>query len=320
MRPWFGLHLPNYTFPGSPPERLFDGVVAQARAAEEAGFSLVTVMDHLYQIDGVGSVTDPMLEAWSTLAALARETSRVRLGTLVTGVTYRNPALLAKTATTLDVISGGRAILGLGAAWNDVEHEGYGYEFPPVRERMDRLDEALTIIRQMFTEDRPTFEGRHYRVRQVLNVPRPIQPDGPRILVGGGGEQRTLRIAAKHADMTHWFPLGLDVLRHKNEVLEGYCEEIGRDPSTIERTMATPVVVAGSEAEAQSFLERMPPERRPYVNVGRPEQMADALRPYLDAGFTGFTFNNTYYRTPEQIGQVGELLRLVAGPEPVAVP
>jgi F420-dependent oxidoreductase-like protein len=320
MRPWFGLHLPNYTFPGSPPERLFDGVVAQARAAEEAGFSLVTVMDHLYQIDGVGSVTDPMLEAWSTLAALARETSRVRLGTLVTGVTYRNPALLAKTATTLDVISGGRAILGLGAAWNDVEHEGYGYEFPPVRERMDRLDEALTIIRQMFTEDRPTFEGRHYRVRQVLNVPRPIQPGGPRILVGGGGEQRTLRIAAKHADMTHWFPLGLDVLRHKNEVLEGYCEEIGRDPSTIERTMATPVVVAGSEAEAQSFLERMPPERRPYVNVGRPEQMADALRPYLDAGFTGFTFNNTYYRTPEQIGQVGELLRLVAGPEPVAVP
>ncbi len=320
MRPWFGLHLPNYTFPGSPPERLFDGVVAQARAAEEAGFSLVTVMDHLYQIDGVGSVTDPMLEAWSTLAALARETSRVRLGTLVTGVTYRNPALLAKTATTLDVISGGRAILGLGAAWNDVEHEGYGYEFPPVRERMDRLDEALTIIRQMFTEDRPTFEGRHYRVRQVLNVPRPIQPGGPRILVGGGGEQRTLRIAAKHADMTHWFPLGLDVLRHKNEVLEGYCEEIGRDPATIERTMATPVVVAGSEAEAQSFLERMPPERRPYVNVGRPEQMADALRPYLDAGFTGFTFNNTYYRTPEQIGQVGELLRLVAGPEPVAVP
>ena len=181
-------------------------------------------MDHLYQIDGVGPVTDPMLEAWSTLAALARETNRVRLGTLVTGVTYRNPALLAKTATTLDVISGGRAILGLGAAWNEVEHDGYGFDFPPVRERMDRLDEALTIIRAMFTEERPTFEGRHYRVHEVLNVPRPIQPGGPRILVGGGGEQRTLRIAAKHADMTHWFPLGLEVLRHKTEVLEGYCE------------------------------------------------------------------------------------------------
>jgi F420-dependent oxidoreductase-like protein len=317
MEPWFGLHLPNYTFPGTPPERLFDSVVMQAQAAEAAGFSLVTVMDHLYQIDGVGQVTDPMLEGWSTLAALARETKRVRLGTLVTGVTYRNPALLAKTATTLDVISGGRAILGLGAAWNDVEHEAFGFDFPPVRERMDRLDEALTIIKAMFTEDRPTFDGQHHRVKHVLNVPRPIQPGGPRILVGGGGEQRTLRIAAKHADMTHWFPLGLDVLRHKNEVLDGYCAEIGRDPATIERTMAAPVIVAGSDAEARAFLERMPAERRPHVKVGPPEQMAGELRPYLDAGFTGFTFNNTFYRTPEQIGHVGELLRLVAGRAPV---
>jgi F420-dependent oxidoreductase-like protein len=318
MRPWFGLHLPSYTFPDAPPEQLFDFVIRQARAAEEAGFSLVSVMDHLYQIDGIGPVTDPMLEGWSTLAALARETTRVRLGTLVTGVTYRNPALLAKTATTLDVISGGRAILGLGAAWNDVEHDGYGFEFPPVRERMDRLDEALTIVRQMFTEDRPTFQGRHYRVHEVFNVPRPIQPGGPPILVGGGGEQRTLRIAAKHADMTHWFPLGLDVLRHKTEVLEGYCAEIGRDPATIERTMATPVIVAGTDAESRSLLDRLPPERRPYVKVGPPEQMADELRPYLEAGFTGFTFNNTFYRTPEQIAKVGELLRLIAGTEAVA--
>jgi F420-dependent oxidoreductase-like protein len=313
MQPWFGLHLPNYTFPGSPPERLFDRVVEQARVAESAGFSLVTVMDHLYQIRGVGPVTDPMLEAWSTLAAIARETTRVRLGTLVTGVTYRNPALLAKTATTLDVISGGRAILGLGAAWNEEEHTGYGFEFPPVRERMDRLDEALTIIRAMFTEDRPSFEGRHYRINEALNVPRPIQPGGPRVLVGGGGEQRTLKIAAKHADMTHWFPLGLDVLRHKNDVLVGYCEAIGRDPSTIERTMATPVVVAGTEVEAKAFLAQLPPERRPHVKIGTPDQMAEALRPYLDAGFTGFTFNNSTYRTPEAIGQVGELLRLIGG-------
>ena len=316
MQPWFGLHLPNYTFPDTPDERLFDRIVEQARAAEDAGFSLVTVMDHLYQIHGIGPVTDPMLEGWSTLAALARETTRVRLGTLVTGVTYRNPALLAKTATTLDVISGGRAILGLGAAWNEEEHIGYGFDFPPIRERMDRLDEALTIIRAMFTEDQPSFEGRHYRIDQARNVPRPVQPGGPRILVGGGGEQRTLKIAAKHADITHWFPLGLDALRHKNEVLEGYCEEIGRDPSTIERTMAAPVVVAGSDADAQKVLELMPPERRPYVTVGPPEQMADALRPYLDAGFTGFTFNNNIYRTPDAIGYVGELLRLVAGAQP----
>jgi F420-dependent oxidoreductase-like protein len=316
MRPWFGLHLPSYTFPDTPPERIFDRLLEQVRAAEEAGFELITVMDHLYQIQGVGQVTEPMLEGWSTLAALARETTRPRLGTLVTGVTYRNPALLAKTATTLDVVSGGRAILGIGAAWNDVEHAGYGFDFPLIRERMDRLDEALTIIRAMFTEERPSFEGRYYRIEQALNVPRPIQPGGPRILVGGGGEQRTLKIAAKHADMTHWFPLGLEMLRHKTEVLERHCAEIGRDPSTIELTMTAPVVVVGNDAEASAFLANIPEERRPYVKIGLPEQMAEALRPYLDARFTGFTFNNSVYRTPESIARIGELLRLVGGATP----
>jgi F420-dependent oxidoreductase-like protein len=206
MTPWFGLHLPSFTHPDAPPAALFDRVVAQAKAAEAAGFSLVSVMDHLYQIRGVGEVTEPMLEGWTTLAALARETSRVRLGTLVSGVTYRNPALLAKQATTLDTISGGRAIFGIGAAWNDAEHAGYGYEFPPVRERMDRLEEALTIAKAMFSEERPSFDGRFYRIEDALNVPRPVQPGGPRILVGGGGEQRTLRIAARFADMTPLVP------------------------------------------------------------------------------------------------------------------
>ncbi|HJW22047.1 MAG TPA: LLM class F420-dependent oxidoreductase [Candidatus Limnocylindrales bacterium] len=316
MRPWFGLHLPSYTFSNTPPERLFDRVVEQAQTAEAAGFSLVTVMDHLYQIGGVGAEIEPMLEGWSVLNALARETSRVRLATLVTGVTYRNPALLAKMATTLDVTSGGRMILGLGAAWNDVEHAGYGYEFPPVGERMDRLDEALTIIRAMFTEDRPSFTGRFYRIDRALNVPKPVQPAGPKIMVGGGGEQRTLRIAARHADITHWFPLGLDVLRRKTEVLARYCEEIDRDPAEIERTMATPVIVAATSAEFEAFRDRLPAERRPHVVGGTPEQAADGLRPYLDAGFTGFTFNNTTYRTPEQIGAIGELLRLVGGTVP----
>jgi alkanesulfonate monooxygenase SsuD/methylene tetrahydromethanopterin reductase-like flavin-dependent oxidoreductase (luciferase family) len=131
MSVWFGYHLPSFTHPETPPDKLFDRVVEQAQAAEQAGFDLVTVMDHLYQIGGVGTVDEPMLEGWLTLAALARETKRARLGTLVTGVTYRNPAMLAKEVTTLDTISGGRAILGIGAAWNDVEHEGYGYDFPP---------------------------------------------------------------------------------------------------------------------------------------------------------------------------------------------
>ena len=319
MTVWFGYHMPNFTFRGVPAEGLFDHVASLAAAAEAEGFGLVTVMDHLYQIAGVGQETEPMLEGWSVLSALARETNTVRLGTLVSGVTYRNPAMVAKMVTTLDVISGGRALLGLGAAWNEVEHEGYGYDFPPVRERMDRLDEALAIITAMFREDRPTFHGQHYRIVEALNVPRPIQAGGPPILVGGGGEQRTLRIAAKYADMTHWFPLGMETLKRKDDLLIRYCEEVGRDPSTIERTMASPVVVARTEADAKAGLERLPPERRPYINIAVPEQAADSLRPYIDAGFTGFTFNNTIYRTPEQIDSVGELFRLVGGGVPTAV-
>src|SRR5437762_11228983 len=227
MKPLFGYHMPTYTFRGVPPERLFDRAAELAKAAEDSGFGLITVMDHFYQIQGVGPETDEMLEAYSTLAALSQRTSKAMLGALVTGVTYRNPAVLAKVVTTLDVISGGRAVLGLGAAWNEDEHRGYGFDFPPVGERMDRLDEALTICRAMFSEDRPSFEGRYYRIDRALNCPRPLQPGGPKIIVGGGGEQRTLKIAAKHADMTHWFPLGLPALQHKNEVLERHCE-IGR--------------------------------------------------------------------------------------------
>ncbi|HSS36125.1 MAG TPA: TIGR03560 family F420-dependent LLM class oxidoreductase, partial [Patescibacteria group bacterium] len=254
---------------------------------------------------------EPMLEGWSVLSALARETSTVRLGTLVTGVTYRNPAMLAKQVTTLDVLSGGRAILGIGAAWNEEEHIGYGIDFPPVKERMDRLEEALTIARLMFTEERPSFDGRHYRIHEALNSPRPLQAAGPPVLVGGGGEQRTLRIAAKFADMTHWFALGLDVLRHKDELLIRYCEEIDRDPATIERTIGAPVIVMPTEAEAKAFVEFLPPERRAHVVAGTPEQVVDVLGRYIEAGFTGFTFNNAMYRTPEQIATVGDLLRMV---------
>ena len=312
MKPWFGYHIPNFTFRDTAPDKIFDRVAELARAAEDAGFELVTVMDHVYQIYGVGPETDPMLEAWTTLGALAARTTRVQLGTLVTGVTYRNPAMLAKMVTTLDVISGGRAILGLGAAWNEDEHRGYGFDFPPIKERMDRLEEALTICHAMFTDDRPSFEGRYYRIDRALNSPRPIQADGPRILVGGGGEQRTLKIAAKHADMTHWFPLGLEALKHKTEVLERHCAAVGRDPSSIERTMTSPVLVAANDAARDAILERIPPERRASLVVGSPEQAAEGLRPYLDAGFTGFTFNNPVVPTAEAIGATGELLRLIS--------
>jgi F420-dependent oxidoreductase-like protein len=307
-KPWFSFHMPSYTFGATPDAHLFDRVVELAQAAEEAGFAQVTVMDHLYQIGGVGAVDEPMLEGWSVLNALARETSRVRLGTQVSGVTYRNPAMLAKMATTLDVISSGRAMLGIGAAWNEEEHLGYGFEFPPVKERMDRLDEALTIIKLMFTQERPSFAGVHYRVDDVLNSPRPVQAGGPPVMVGGVGEQRTLRIAAKHADMTHWFALGMEALQRKTDILFGYCAEIGRDPATIERVLGAPVMVFDDPAEAEPFLADMPPERRAGMRVVTSEQAVQELRPYIDAGFTGFTFNDTMYRTPRDIARLGEVL------------
>jgi len=311
MSVWFGYHMPSFTFPELPPERLFDHVSVLAGAAEEAGFSLVTVMDHFHQIPGIGRPNEPMLEAYATLSALSQRTSRVRLSALVTGVTYRNPALLAKIVTTLDVLSGGRALLGIGAAWNEQEHRAYGFDFPPVRERMDRLEEALTIIRAMFREETATFHGRYYRVEGALNEPRPLQPGGPRVIVGGGGEQRTLRIAAKHADMTHWFPVGLDALQRKKDILRRYCDEIGRDPATIELTMATPAIVAQDEQAARELLDRMPPERRAHTTAGPPALAAEALRPYIDAGFTGFTFNDTALPTRDAIARAGELLTLV---------
>ncbi len=311
MAPLFGLHMPNFTYPGVPPERLFDHVVELAQAAESAGFDLLTVMDHFYQISVVGPEAEPMLEAYATLAALAQATSRIRLGTLVTGVTYRNPALLVKTVTTLDRISKGRAILGIGAAWNDSEHAGYGIEFPPVRERMDRLGEALTIARLMFSEERPSFEGTYYRIDRALNNPRPIQPGGPKILVGGGGEQRTLRLAARHADLTHWFIPTPEEFTRKNTVLEQHCETEGRDPSTIVKTIGAPIWLVRDEQEARAAAERIPPARRATMRPAAPEQAAEILQSFMKVGVQGFTFNNPNLSTPELLAVAGQVKQML---------
>lgn len=308
---FFGLHLPNYTFEGVADAGIFEHVAGLAGAAEAAGFELLTVMDHFYQIGGVGPETNAMFEAVSMLSAIAARTAHIHLGALVHGVTYRNPAFLAKSITGLDVISGGRAVLGLGAAWNESEHIGYGWDFPPIGERMDRLDEALTIARLMFDEERPSFEGRQYRISEALNSPRPISAGGPPIIVGGGGERRTLRIAARHATMTHWFPASLETLRHKTEVLEAHCAEIGRDPATIVKTLGSPIIPAASAAEAKAITERIPPERRGMLVPATPDEGAERLAPYVEAGFTGFTFGNSVLSTPERIAVAAELLRLV---------
>jgi F420-dependent oxidoreductase-like protein len=284
-----------------------------AKQAEKAGFDLVTVMDHLYQIRGIGPETEPMLEAYTTLAALATQTSRVKLGTLVSGVTYRNPALLVKEVTTLDIISKGRAIFGIGAAWNEDEHVGYGFEFPPIGRRMDRLDEALTIAKLMFTQERPSFEGRYYRIERALNVPRPIQPGGPKILVGGGGEQRTLRILAKHGDIGHWFGGNLEDLKRKKQVFERHCEAVNRDPSEVLLTVGLTLVLAENEKDAKALLEGLTPERRAMARTATVAQAAELLGEHLDAGFGGFTFNNNVLQTDESIGLAGELIKTVRG-------
>jgi F420-dependent oxidoreductase-like protein len=318
MAAFFGYHMPNYTHPGVSSDRLFDRVVEQAQAAEKAGFDLVTVMDHFYQIRGIGPETEPMLEAYSTLAALATKTSHVKLGTLVTGVTYRNPAFLAKTVTTLDVISKGRAIMGIGAAWNDSEHAGYGFEFPPIKERMDRLDEALAIIKGMFTEERPSFEGTHYRIERALNVPRPVQPGGPKILIGGTGEQRTLRLLARYGDIGHWFGTGLDDLRRKKEIFARHCETEKRDPSEVLITVGLGLILADNQKDANAVLDKLPAERRAMAVVKSVPEAAELIGEYMDAGFGGFTFNNTVYSTPDSIALAGELIKTVKGSQVAA--
>jgi F420-dependent oxidoreductase-like protein len=309
----FGFHMPNFTFPGVPAGGLGDRVVENALAAERAGFDLVTVMDHFYQIGVVGADTDPMLEAYTTLGALAARTSRVRLGTLVTGVTYRNPALLAKMVTTLDVISKGRAVMGIGAAWNEAEHRGYGFEFPPVRERMDRLDEALTIIRGMFREERPSFQGRYYRIERALNSPRPIQSGGPKILIGGGGEKRTLRLLARHGDIGHWFGGNVEDLKRKKQIFEHHCEAEGRDPSAVLLTVGSGLLLVRNERDAASALEGIPAARRRMVLPATLPQAAELLGRYVDAGFGGFTFDNLALPAPDSIELAGELIKLMRG-------
>jgi len=278
-----GLQIPNFTFPGVADADLFETIAGIATTAENHGFDSVWVMDHLYQIGVVGPREDPMLEAYSLLSAVAARTTSAALGTMVTGVTYRNPALLAKIVTTLDVISSGRAILGIGAAWNDDEHAGYGYDFPTAKERLDRLEEALQICRAMFTEQAPTFEGRYSRIRSVLNNPKPIRGRIP-ILIGGSGEKRTLRLVAQYADACNVFG-DPDGVRHKLEVLERHCADVGRDPAEITKTTL--------------------------LTARDPGAAADMLAAYVSVGVDGVVVNMPDVADLDKVAQTGETLRKV---------
>jgi F420-dependent oxidoreductase-like protein len=228
-----GLQIPSFTWPEGP-ARLGADLAAIAEAAEEAGFASVWVMDHLFQIRSLGPPEREMLEAYTTLGYLAGRTTRVRLGTMVTAAFFRHPGMLCKQVSALDVLSGGRAWLGIGAGWNQQEARGLGIPFPPLGERFERLEETLQVCLRMWAGDRTPFEGRHYRLEDPLNSPQPLTQPRPPILIGGGGERKTLRLVARYADACNLFP-GPQVA-HKLEVLRRHCEAEGRDYDAIEKT------------------------------------------------------------------------------------
>ena len=230
----FGLHIPDFTWDGGV-NTLRGDLADVARVAEQAGFDRISVMDHLWQIGPVGPVEHAMLEAYTTLGYLAAKTERVKLLTVVTAVVYREPGLLAKAVSTLDVLSGGRAMLGIGAAWNEEESRGLGLFFPSTAERFERLEEALQICKQMWSDDDGPYEGQHYQLGRTLNSPQPLTRPHPPILIGGAGEKKTLRLVARYADACNIFDSA--ELSHKLDVLRAHCEREGRDYADIEKTV-----------------------------------------------------------------------------------
>jgi F420-dependent oxidoreductase-like protein len=259
-----GLQIPSFTWPGGADEigsRLAD----IARTADDAGFASLWVMDHFFQIPMVGPAEQEMLEGYSALSFMAGVTERARLGTMVTGVTYRLPGILIKAASTLDVLSGGRAYLGIGAAWFDREHAGLGVPFPPLGERFARLEETLRIAKQMWSDEVGPFKGEYYRLAETLNVPQPVSRPHPPILIGGLGERKTLRLVAQYGDACNLFGfVGLDVLRHKLDVLQRHCDDVGRSYEEIERTTLDTADVTPGKQTTRDIIEKC----RAYAELG----------------------------------------------------
>jgi F420-dependent oxidoreductase-like protein len=274
-----GLQIPNFSY-GTGVEQLFPTVIAQAQEAEAAGYDSVFVMDHFYQLPGLGTPDQPMLEAYTALGGLATVTKNVQLGTPVTGNTYRNPSLLAKVITKLDVTSQGRAILGIGTGWFELEHDSLGFEFGTFTDRFNRLDEALQIILPMLKGDRPTFEGKYYRTKEAMAEPR--FRDHIPLMIGGSGEKKTIPLAAKYFDHLNIIA-GFDELPRKVQVVKERCEEIGRDPATLETSM---LVIAILDANVTPDV--VPDDFKQQAVVGGPEQVADQIKTkVLDAGVDG---------------------------------
>ncbi len=249
-----GVHVANFTWRGGP-AALGPRLAELAVAAEEIGCERLSFMDHLFQIGWIGPRELDMLEGYTALGFVAGVTSRIRLGLLVTGVTYRHPGVLAKQVSTLDALSGGRAWLGIGAAWNEDEHLGLGVPFPPLAERFERLEEAIRICLQMWSDDDGPFEGKHYRLAATLNAPRPV--NRPELLIGGRGERKTLRLVARYADACNLTSGTAEEVRHKLAVLRAHCEREGTDYDAIAKTVAWTGPALDSEEERARFLDRM---------------------------------------------------------------
>jgi hypothetical protein len=300
-----GLQIPNFSY-GTPVAELFPTVLAQAREAEAAGFDSVFLMDHFYQLPMLGSPDQPMLEAYTALGALATATEKVLLGTLVTGNTYRNPTLLAKIITTLDVVSQGRAVLGVGTGWFELEHTQLGYEFGTFTERFAKLDEALQILLPMIAGERVTFEGRYYRTEEALAVPR-LRDHIP-LMIGGSGEKKTFGLAARYFDHLNVIASFAE-LPGKVAALARRCGEVDRDPATLETSVLLTAV-----PDPKFTNDMVPSAMRGRMVVGSPEQIAETVKAnVVDVGIDGVIVNLPAY-VPGSITQVGEALRSVVGP------
>jgi F420-dependent oxidoreductase-like protein len=305
----FGIQHPNFTFDGQGPQ-MIDTLKALTMRAETLGFDSFWVMDHLHQISYVGKPEEPMLEGWTTISVLAGMTSKIKLGTLVTGNSYRHPAILAKIGATLDVLSKGRLFMGIGAAWNEEEAKAYGIPFPPTRERLERLDEAVQIIKKMWTEDRVTFNGKYYKIENALCNPKPLQKPHPKILIGGAGEKHLLRTVAKYGDACNLFG-SPETVKKKLEVLREHCKAVGRDYDSILKTKLGQAYIDSDPAAVQarvSMMEKMmPPGMLKEVMIyGTPEQIQKQVEEYRDVGVEYFIMSFNPGAESQAINLFGE--------------
>jgi F420-dependent oxidoreductase-like protein len=311
----FGLQLPDFGWVtsslGEDPTSAMSRLRDMAVAADESGFDSLWVMDHFFQLPPLGGPTQPMLEAYVTLGALAAVTTRVQLGTLVTGVTYRNPGILAKMITTLDVLSGGRAILGIGAAWYDVEHTGLGVEFPPLKQRYEMLEEAVTICRLMFTEQNPSFSGKHFSISEAPNIPGPVRPGGIPIMIGGSGPHKTLGMVGRLADQCN-IAGEASRIAELNALLDGHCRDAGRDPSDVMRTRMGTLFLSSTEAEADGlrsmFSWETNADARRIMTIGTADTIVGEVASLREAGIDHFIFNMPGVTDPAKIVEAGAVL------------